>query len=308
MNTRFMTCMLVPLVAGAAGCTTTAPPDQNIGMANPASVYCGEQGGTVEIRKGEGGESGYCHLPDGRVVEEWAFYRAENAPAGDAAHNSRNSLDWAGTYRGVLPCADCEGIETVVTLRPDGSYTSRTRYLGEDNNSYTHEGSFQWNPEGSGITLSGDEPARYRVEENRLVRLTLDGSPPTGANADHYVLAKAADGITGKYWKLVELNGQPVPALEREPHLILKAEGNRVTGFGGCNSFTGSYTLDEKTSRISFGQLALTLRACSSGMEVERALSNVLERVDNYSLNGDHLTLNRARMAPLARFEAVWLR
>ena len=27
-------------------------------------------------------------------------------------HTSQISLDWAGTYSGVLPCASCEGIET----------------------------------------------------------------------------------------------------------------------------------------------------------------------------------------------------
>lgn len=46
-------------------------------MANPASVFCVEQGGKLEIRKNaDGSEYGMCHLPDGRVVEEWAFFRA----------------------------------------------------------------------------------------------------------------------------------------------------------------------------------------------------------------------------------------
>jgi heat shock protein HslJ len=99
-----------------------------------------------------------------------------------------------------------------------------------------------------------------------------------------------------------------VPPLKREPYLIIKAEGGRVNGFGGCNSFTGSYKLNEAESRISFSQVASTMMACVSGMDVEKAFHEVLRSVDNYSLNGDHLTLNRARMAPLARFEAVYLR
>jgi len=117
--------------------------------------------------------------------------------------------------------------------------------------------------------------------------------------------AHDAGGVTEKYWKLVELHGQPVPALEREPHFVLRTEGRRVEGFGGCNSFGGSYEIDEKISRIRFGQIVSTLMACPSGMEVEGAFIEVLRNVDNYSVNGDELTLNRARMAPLARFEAV---
>ena len=46
------------------------------GIANPASVYCTEQGGKLEMREGAGGTAGYCHLPDGRVLEEWELYRA----------------------------------------------------------------------------------------------------------------------------------------------------------------------------------------------------------------------------------------
>lgn len=80
-----------------------------------------------------------------------------------------------------------------------------------------------------------------------------------------------------------------------------------MNGFGGCNTFTGVYKLNEATSRISFDQIASTMMACPSGMDIESAFHEVLRTVDNYSLNDDHLTLNRARMAPLARFEAVYL-
>lgn len=47
-----------------------------IGMANPASVYCQKVGGKVRIHKESNGEVGYCHLPNGQVVEEWKLYRA----------------------------------------------------------------------------------------------------------------------------------------------------------------------------------------------------------------------------------------
>lgn len=225
----------------------------------------------------------------------------------DSAHNARNSLDWAGAYRGALPCADCEGIETVVILESDGTYNIQSKYLDKGAEIFSEQGSFTWNEEGNTVTLEGEQPVQYFVGENRLTRRALDGSRITGELAENYVLDKLTGSVTEKYWKLVELNGQLVPSLEREPHLILKAADGSVNGFGGCNTFSGSYTLDESASRISFGQLISTMMACPSGMEVEQAFHEVLRRVDNYSLNGDHLTLNRARMAPLARFEAVYL-
>jgi uncharacterized lipoprotein NlpE involved in copper resistance len=44
-------------------------------------------------------------------------------------HNSRNSLDWAGSYEGVLPCADCPGIKTRLVLSPDGQFELSTQYM-----------------------------------------------------------------------------------------------------------------------------------------------------------------------------------
>lgn len=231
-----------------------------------------------------------------------------NSGGSAAADNSRNSLDWAGTYRGVLPCADCEGIETIVTLGSDGSYTSQSRYLGKGKEIFSERGNFTWNAAGSQVTFDGSQPARYAVGENKLTRLSLDGTSITGPLAEHYVMAKQGEGVTEKYWKLVELNGRPVPALDREPHFILKAQDKSVIGFGGCNRFSGSFTLDESAARIRFGQVASTMMACSTGMDVESEFHKVLNTADNYSLHGDTLTLNRARMAPLARFEAVYLR
>lgn len=226
----------------------------------------------------------------------------------DPAHNARNSLDWVGAYRGVLPCADCAGIETVVILADDGTYSTHSQYRGKGDPAFSEQGRFTWNEAGNTVTLAGQQPVQYFVGENRLTRLALDGSRVSGALAENYVLTKLIDGITEKYWKLVELNGQPVPTLQREPHLILKAEGARVNGFGGCNSFTGSYKINEAAARISFEQIASTMMACPSGMDVERAFHDALRSADNYSFSEDRLTLNRARMAPLARFEAVYLR
>ena len=48
-------------------------------IANPASAYCVRLGGKVEIRKLESGdEAGFCHLPDGRVIDEWELFRRDH--------------------------------------------------------------------------------------------------------------------------------------------------------------------------------------------------------------------------------------
>lgn len=48
---------------------------ENVGIANPASTNCVALGGRLEIVDGADGQFGLCHLPDGRVCEEWALFR-----------------------------------------------------------------------------------------------------------------------------------------------------------------------------------------------------------------------------------------
>jgi len=62
-----------PSTTTTASTTTEAPQ-----VANPASQYCIDQGGTLEIVDEAGGQVGYCNLPDGSRVEEWEFYRSAN--------------------------------------------------------------------------------------------------------------------------------------------------------------------------------------------------------------------------------------
>ena len=48
--------------------------DNGVGCANPASVYCVEQGGNLRAEENEAGQYAICELPDGREVEEWRFF------------------------------------------------------------------------------------------------------------------------------------------------------------------------------------------------------------------------------------------
>jgi putative hemolysin len=71
--------LLSAVLTSLAACSATPNKDMSppkIGMANPASQYCVEQGGQLEIRNEANGQVGYCKLANGQVVEEWAFFRA----------------------------------------------------------------------------------------------------------------------------------------------------------------------------------------------------------------------------------------
>jgi|GEM_PF-3017337 len=70
------------IVCQAIGCPCsethqTCPQDcPSAGLPNPAAVYCEQNGGVFQGIETPEGTAGYCSLPDGRVCEEWAFYRS----------------------------------------------------------------------------------------------------------------------------------------------------------------------------------------------------------------------------------------
>jgi heat shock protein HslJ len=237
-------------------------------------------------------------------------------------HNSANSLDWDGTYKGTLPCADCGGIETVISLSKEMTYTIKTKYIGKGDESVKGNGSFTWNAAGNTIILTGlkNTANQYFVGENKLIQLDMTGNKITGALADKYALIKqkagaAADsskpGVTlvETYWKLTELMGKPLEKSadgRREVHLILKQKDNRVQGFAGCNTIMGAYEVKDG-NLLKFSKLASTLMACDD-MRTEDAFKKVLEQTDNYSIRGENLSLHKAKMAPLAKFKAVYFK
>ncbi|MGW8706507.1 putative hemolysin [Brevundimonas sp. NPDC055814] len=77
---------LLTMAACAPPKETEPSSPQAVGMANPASVHCGQEGGRSEIRRdAQGGEYGVCIFEDGRQCEEWALFRDKRCVAPPAA-------------------------------------------------------------------------------------------------------------------------------------------------------------------------------------------------------------------------------
>jgi uncharacterized protein len=97
------------------------------GMANPASVFCEQDGGKVDIRKAEdGSETGYCVFPDASECEEWAYFRGECAPGGAAAAGGAGMANPASVFceqqGGKLEIrTGSDGGQFGMCLFPDGS-------------------------------------------------------------------------------------------------------------------------------------------------------------------------------------------
>ena len=213
----------------------------------------------------------------------------------------------SGIYTGTLPCADCPGIWTRVDINSDlMTYTLQTRYINKSDETFTSSGKFSRDADGT-LTFDNQLLGQCLIENNAIYGL-VDSRKKDGKNAENYILMKVDLNLVEKYWKLLELHGNPItPANNaKEAHIIFHIDGNRFSGDAGCNRLMGSYQTKEH-NRIVLSSAATTMMMCID-METETNFLQVLDTADSYWVQNDTLTLNRARMAPLAKFVAVYLR
>ncbi|HFZ8995133.1 TPA: envelope stress response activation lipoprotein NlpE [Citrobacter freundii] len=83
------------------------------------------------------------------------------------------------SWRGVLPCADCAGIETDLFLEKDGTWVMNERYQGarEEPSSFASYGTWARTADRLVLTDSKGEKSYYRVKGEALEMLDRDGNP-----------------------------------------------------------------------------------------------------------------------------------
>lgn len=99
---------------------------QNEEIANPASEFCEEQGGTIEIVTDDAGsQSGICRLTDGTEVDEWEYYRRYHQDEGAGLANPAAAFceEQGGVVSGDEPMCEL----------PDGSLVDAWDYFRGSN-------------------------------------------------------------------------------------------------------------------------------------------------------------------------------
>ncbi|MDR0770033.1 MAG: copper resistance protein NlpE [Burkholderiales bacterium] len=96
----------------------------------------------------------------------------------DAAHNSRNSLDWEGVYAGRIPETDGPGIHLTITLRDDLTYVAHYQYIDRKDKELVFSGTFTWDEGGDSVILDmNGAPSRYLVGETVLIQMGMEEKP-----------------------------------------------------------------------------------------------------------------------------------
>jgi heat shock protein HslJ len=105
-------------------------------------------------------------------------------------------------------------------------------------------------------------------------------------------------------WVPATLGSAPVTLAQqqREPFIVLQPAEHRVSGFAGCNQFTGSYQL--AADKLNFSQVSMTRMACQEGADIEQRLLKALENTASWRIDGDRLQLQDDQGANVANFKA----
>ncbi|MBT9394563.1 copper resistance protein NlpE N-terminal domain-containing protein [Hymenobacter sp. NST-14] len=141
-------------------------------------------------------------LPAASVLLLLAACQGREQPYGTGPENSAAEPEsgaaarpLAGVYADTVPCNDCQGIATRLTLKPDSLYVLQEQYLGRPDPAVYQRG--PWRVRGQVLTLapSGNAPGRsYQVAaENTLQLLDATGKPMPGG-AQGYTLRYRSDG------------------------------------------------------------------------------------------------------------------
>jgi heat shock protein HslJ len=94
--------------------------------------------------------------------------------------------------------------------------------------------------------------------------------------------------LTGKTWQVKSINGTDVSMTESTPYINFGTD-NKVSGKGGCNSFSGSYNLNQEGG-INMSRLVSTKMACP-GLDIEGRFFKALEQANMTKITKDKLVL-----------------
>jgi heat shock protein HslJ len=98
--------------------------------------------------------------------------------------------------------------------------------------------------------------------------------------------------LAGTKWNMQDYAGETgmTTVLLGETPAIEFGKDDKVSGTGGCNDYTGTYSVDGEA--LTFGPLAGTMKACSEPegvMEQETAFMGLLQSAAGYKLDGGQL-------------------
>lgn len=113
--------------------------------------------------------------------------KAEQTAQTVESSSSEEVTNWEGTYFGVLPCASCPGINTLITLFADGRFEKVVEYKEEKDGLFTTKGKIDWKVNNKQFML---EDELYEIDGDLVFCLDKEGNRNEGELAEEYILQR----------------------------------------------------------------------------------------------------------------------
>lgn len=105
------------------------------------------------------------------------------------------SLEFHGVFYGYLPCKDCDGIKTTLSLKQNNNYLLVTQPAKESSKEFYEKGKYSWNDENHTVVLTSRNESNIRQyhikDEGTLILLNSDGTQMTREQSDSYILRRS---------------------------------------------------------------------------------------------------------------------
>ena len=105
------------------------------------------------------------------------------------------SLDFHGVFYGFLPCKNCNGIKTTLSLKQKNNYLLVTQPAKESSRETYEKGKYDWNEVTHTVVLTPrdeSKPRQYQIkDEGTLVLMNSDGTPMPEKQSDSYTLRRS---------------------------------------------------------------------------------------------------------------------
>lgn len=167
----------------------------------------------------------------------WTAACTSDKPSAKQLEQARNLV---GQFVGTVPCADCKGIEYMLTLNSDFTYIGAMRHLGKADSPVGLSGTWSFTGENK-FKLSSAQAGmdQFEIGKNRLLLLNARGERITGDMAEQYILwrsgfqpaAMAAGDSGGDLLKAKREAGLEFFALGTEPFWSLEMDLDQRVSF-----------------------------------------------------------------------------
>jgi hypothetical protein len=121
---------------------------------------------------------------DIEAQEGFARARAKHLqnPTDHATHQNHDDAnqEFHGVFYGYLPCSDCDGVKTTLSLQQKRNYLLVIQPAKASSREYFERGKYTWDDKNRTVVLTpkkeGVNPRRYHIEdEGTLIQLNEDG-------------------------------------------------------------------------------------------------------------------------------------